>query len=181
MTTQSRLRNILVSILLFTVLLLVHLVFGEKEVYQGLIYFSIALVFVFILDSKGYQIPILGIFVLFIAAMLDATGNILELYGGPAWYDLFTHSFTSGAMVLFLSPYTQRFFKEVSVWKVALIAFLASVFFASLYEVGELWIQRILNVRMIWGELDTPLDMQWNIIGALLGFGAWVFFKKTII
>jgi hypothetical protein len=52
----------------------------------------------------------------------------------------------------------------IAVFAVALLFSMSGV-----YEIIELWDERYFHGKRIWSPHDTPNDMQWNLIGAVIG------------
>ena len=125
-----------------------------------------------------YQvIPPLRLLVLVFAALqVDALGNYFRMYGrafGPLQYDEFSH-LTIQILVtpiifwlvdktlklhdIYLPSRLLRFFSAASIF--SLCAF---------YEIIELWDELYFNGHRIWSTHDTATDLQWDLVGILIG------------
>ena len=124
--------------------------FYPPDIYQGLVYYA-ATYFVYLWGRhKGWPRSDFGLFLLFIAGLLDILGNILGLFGSTSWYDIFTHVFTPLATVIFVFPYVRYFSKNSSLFHNVFLAFMISVLISNIYEIGEYWVQAIFHVWPAW-------------------------------
>jgi hypothetical protein len=120
--------------------------------------------------SVLWLLPLLG------SVEVDAQGNHFHLYGkafGPMQYDELSHMLCSALVT------------PVTVWAVkaglcrggvrlppgpVALATAAAVFsLCGFYEVIELWDERYVHGRRIWGPYDTSNDLQWDLFGVVCG------------
>jgi uncharacterized membrane protein YjdF len=122
------------------------------------------------------RIPLVLLALVFVALQVDALGNFFRMYGrqfGPMQYDEFSHL----AVQVLVSPiivwFVTRLLHSLGYrLPLALTAFFAATTVFSLsaaYEIIELWDEVYFGGRRIWGKYDTATDLQWDLLGIIVG------------
>ncbi len=122
------------------------------------------------------QVPLILLFLLFVAAQVDLLGNYLSMYGrlfGPVQYDEFSHMAVSALsipiFVWLLRVLAVRYCRSVPLSLVAVVAVSLCLSASAIYEIIELWDARYFANHRIWGPFDTSNDLQWNFLGMVVG------------
>lgn len=120
-----------------------------------------------------YSFPVFIFIIPAFNIFFDAFGDILHWYGKFSWYDQLSH-FLGGVAITSLFFFILRgiFFKKganLSNRFLALVAFLISNFFGVLYELEEYAESLFLHNNRLGDRFDTPNDMFFNMMGALVG------------
>ena len=122
------------------------------------------------------RLPARLLLFVFGALQIDALGNFFRLYGrqfGPIQYDEFSHL----TVQILVTP--------VVIWLVrkglesqghslscALTTFFGcttSFTLSAVYELIELWDELYFNGQRIWSKYDTATDLQWDLLGIVIG------------
>jgi hypothetical protein len=157
------------------------------HLYQGVYYFALLTILIYSLRKlvqNGLRAPLSFAW---LAVWFDSIGNYYDWYGNINNYDDFSHMIVAAAIVfiffyIFIHLKLSSPFAILSSRNIAVSgAFLMSAFLMSLYEVLEFYLQRVSGIRFIWGEFDTTLDLQWNIIGAIAGGLAIFCIDKVVL
>ncbi|MEW6408167.1 MAG: hypothetical protein AB1465_05775 [Patescibacteria group bacterium] len=125
-------------------------------------------------SKKKYQYNF-PVFIFLIPAfniLFDAIGDTFHWYSKFSWYDQAMH-FSGGAagaaVIFFILRVIFLRQKILSARFIAFIAFLISNFFGILYELEEYFESFFLHNNRLGGRFDTPNDLFFNMIGALVG------------
>jgi uncharacterized membrane protein YjdF len=142
----------------------------------GLIFLTALYFYIRLRHSLTLPAPLL--LLVFGALQIDALGNFFRLYGrqfGPIQYDEFSHL----TVQILVTP--------VVIWLVrrglesqghrlssALTTFFGcttSFTLSAVYELIELWDELYFNGQRIWSKYDTATDLQWDLLGIVIGAG----------
>lgn len=122
------------------------------------------------------RIPIALLVLVFAALQVDALGNYFRMYGrhlGPLQYDEFSHL----AVQVLITPIIiwlvrkglHRAGHNVSHTLSTLFAVTTMFSLAACYEIVELWDELYFGGQRIWSKYDTANDLQWDLLGILIG------------
>ena len=124
----------------------------------------------------GIRIPVVLLLLMFVAVEADALGNYFRLYGepfGPIQYDEFSHMLCSALItpivIWLLQTGIERGGYRLPPGLIAVFAVALLFSMSGFYEIIELWDERYFHGKRIWSPHDTPNDLQWNLIGAVIG------------
>lgn len=127
----------------------------------------------------GIRVPWVVVVLLMAAVAVDALGNYFRMYGrpfGPIMYDEFAHctasALTIPAIIWLLKEMIERRGHRLSLSLIVLFGIACSYSAAAFYEVIELWDELYFGGKRIWSPYDAPRDLQWDLIGKLIG--AWL-------
>ncbi len=133
----------------------------------------------------GIRIPVFVLFLAFAAVEIDTVGNHFRWYQKLPWpvpYDVFAHLLIPTLLAPALFWLIRSWFERMSYFvPLSVITFIATNVNFSLsgfYEITELWDELYFGGKRIWGIYDTSRDLQWDLIGALLGSIATFLFLK---
>jgi len=107
-----------------------------------------------------------------LSVWFDALGNFAGLYGKILWWDKLSHAVGSGTMALAFFFIFYELNKKgkiklgrfnLSLYSISLTALLTSV-----YEVSEFLGDQWFKTRRVTDLYDTPDDMMWNILAAII-------------
>jgi hypothetical protein len=120
-----------------------------------------------------YNFPIFVFLIPTFNVLLDAIGDTFYLYSKFLWYDQLMHFLggAAGAAIIFfiLHEIFLRRKINLSAKFIAFVAFLASNFFGILYELEEYFESFFLHNNRLGDRFDTPDDLFFNMVGALIG------------
>lgn len=127
-----------------------------------------------ILERRGKNIPISSLLAICLAVWLDAIGNFFGWYGRYEWWDHATHAIgTSAITMVACDGWAFRFDPQRSSGLIVWLALATSQTIAAWYEiseyVGDLW----FATERVGARFDTPRDLLFNLLGALIGVGWW--------
>jgi len=134
-----------------------------------------------------YQIILPGYiaWVIGFGVWLDAAGNFAHFYIKYSRYDDFTHFIGSMsiAIPLFYVFYqlSQKGYIKLGCFNIAMYSLSLTMLLVSVYEISE-WIgDTLFNTYRVTGRFDTPSDLFYNLLGALLPvlLGVWLTRKKS--
>ncbi|HUE83463.1 MAG TPA: hypothetical protein VMM84_15265 [Pyrinomonadaceae bacterium] len=122
------------------------------------------------------NVPLVLLVLVFGALQVDALGNYFRMYGqpfGPLQYDEFSHLtvqmlITPIAIRLALNTLNKLGYRP----SLGITSFFAgtTIFsLSALYEIIELWDELYFQGQRIWSKYDTANDLQWDLVGILLG------------
>lgn len=142
----------------------------------GLIFLTA--VYSYVRLRHGLKLPVFLLLLVFAALQVDALGNFFRLYGtqlGPIQYDEFSHL----TVQILVTPVIIWLFKKTLdtrgyTMPPGLTCFFGATVIFSLsafYEIIELWDDIYFNGQRIWGTYDTARDLQWDLLGILIGAG----------
>ncbi|MBW4688562.1 MAG: hypothetical protein KME40_26595 [Komarekiella atlantica HA4396-MV6] len=147
----------------------------------GLAFFLIAS-FVFVVRDD--KLPTLFDFLFVLAALLNATGWVWNLFGMPGPYDEIVHAYTTFAITLALSflVYSSMlniFRNHTLLYLVTITSF--GIAIGALWEVAEWSAGKILNTQVIESLDDTIIDLIMDSFGAGLAalISLWALQKWT--
>ncbi|MBH8556091.1 hypothetical protein I8751_27885 [Nostocaceae cyanobacterium CENA357] len=147
----------------------------------GLAFFLIAS-FVFVIRDD--KLPTLFDFLFVLAALLNATGWVWNLFGMPGPYDEIVHAYTTFAITLALSflVYSSMlniFRNHTLLYLVTITSF--GIAIGALWEVTEWSAGKILNTQVIESLNDTIIDLIMDSLGAGLAalISLWALRKWT--
>ncbi|WP_193197186.1 hypothetical protein [Nostoc sp. MG11] len=153
---------------LLTIFVIAAAVQGKWSNALGLAFFLI-LSFVFVI--RDYKLPTLFDFLFVLAALLNATGWVWNLFGMPGPYDEIVHAYTTFAITLALSflvygSILNIFRNHTLLYLVTITSF--GIAIGALWEVTEWSAGKILNTQVIESLDDTIIDLVMDSLGAEL-------------
>lgn len=167
------------GLLLFGSLLLLR--FAYLPIYLSSLYCLIflAAAWLYLWKRLGIKVPPLLVFLVYLTALLDGLGNYFQLYTrrfAYIQYDEFTHSaspaLAAPVLVWLFNEGLKRFGYRLPLGLVTLFAVTAMFTIAGFYEIVELWDDKYMHPQpgmRIHGPYDTPNDLQWNLLGMVIG------------
>ncbi len=124
----------------------------------------------------GLSLPPVILALLAGAVAVDGLGNAFHLYGrtfGPLMYDAFAHlvasALTVPVVIWVLGEVLHRRGQRLSLGWITVFGITGSFSVDAFYEVLELWDELYFGGQRIWGPYDAPRDLQWDLIGILIG------------
>ncbi|MBD6614347.1 hypothetical protein FNW02_00250 [Komarekiella sp. 'clone 1'] len=166
---------------LLAIFVIVAAVQGKWSNALGLAFFLIAS-FVFVVRDD--KLPTLFDFLFVLAALLNATGWVWNLFGMPGPYDEIVHAYTTFAITLALSflVYSSMlniFRNHTLLYLVTITSF--GIAIGALWEVTEWSAGKILNTQVIESLDDTIIDLIMDSLGAGLAalISLWALQKWT--
>lgn len=167
------------GLLLFGSLLLLR--FAYLPIYLSSLYALIflAAAWLYLWKRLGIKVPPLLVFLVYLTALLDGLGNYFQLYirrFAYIQYDEFTHAaspaLAAPVLVWLFNEGLKRFGYRLPLGLVTLFAVSAMFTIAGFYEIVELWDDKYMHPQpgmRIHGPYDTPNDLQWNLLGMVIG------------
>jgi hypothetical protein len=151
---------------LLTILVIAAAVQGKWTNAFGLAIFLIVS-FVFVIQDD--KLPTLFDFLFVLAALLNATGWVWDLFGMPGPYDEIVHGYTTFAITLALSfvvygSMLNIFRNHTLLYLVTITSF--GIAIGALWEVTEWSAGKILNSQVIESLDDTIIDLIMDSLGA---------------
>jgi hypothetical protein len=118
------------------------------------------------------RLPSLFTLLFLLAALVNTSGYLFDLWKTPLWFDEFVHAFTSftiAAAIGWVALARTRMRAEANGWKLTLAVTGIGLVLGIVWEVFE-WI-----IGIIGSPADTVVDLIMDSIGALLAgiFAAW--------
>ena len=154
-------------------LMMCHLSFAFNTVF-GIVFLT--LFYAYVRGRHKINMPVSLLALVFVALQVDAMGNLFGMYGtqfGPFQYDEFSHMTVQLLVTPIIVWLVQHALEK---WghnlPITLTAFFAGTIVFSLsafYEVIELWDELYFHPHRIWGPLDSPTDLQFDLFGIVLG------------
>lgn len=140
----------------------------------GLVF--LACFYLYLNHRHQIKIPLALLALVFAALQVDALGNYFRMYGrqlGPLQYDEFSHL----AVQILITPIIiwlvrkglHRAGHNVSLTLSSLFAVTTMFSLAACYEIVELWDELYFGGQRIWSKYDTANDLQWDLLGILIG------------
>jgi hypothetical protein len=151
---------------LLTIFVIAAAVQGKWSNALGLAFFLV-LSFVFVIRDD--KLPTLFDFLFVLAALLNATGWVWNLFGMPGPYDEIVHAYTTFAITLALSflvygSMLNIFRNHTLLYLVTITSF--GIAIGALWEVTEWSAGKILNTQVIESLDDTIIDLVMDSLGA---------------
>lgn len=136
----------------------------------------LAVFYTYVRFRHQLNVPLILLVFVFAALQVDALGNYFRMYGqslGPLQYDEFSHLtiqmlITPLAICLTLNV-LHRLGYHPSLGVTSFFAGTTIFSLAALYEIIELWDELYFQGQRIWGKYDTSNDLQWDLVGILIG------------
>jgi hypothetical protein len=130
---------------------------------------AVFLVASFVFVIRDDKLPTLFDFLFVLAALLNATGWVWNLFGMPGPYDEIVHAYTTFAITLALSflvygSMLNIFRNHTLLYLVTITSF--GIAIGALWEVTEWSAGKILNTQVIESLDDTIIDLVMDTIGA---------------
>lgn len=125
-----------------------------------------------------YQVTVPGLILLFVflSVEIDAVGNLLHLYQTmkePLPYDVLAHFtiplLSAPVIIWLLATGIERFQYRLPLGVIAFFSVTINFFLSGFYEVVELWDELFFHGQRIWTLHDTSNDLQWGLLGGLVG------------
>jgi len=164
--------------ILFEIAFALLILFPYLQMVSSIICGLLFLLLLYLILKKEFEIPIpFSInFLLSLGIFADAVGNAFGFYGkkwGPLWFDSWMHLFVPFCLGFFFFWLLNflRLKKKLNWGNFFIWLFGFSLVFslAAFYEVIELWDELYFGGKRIWGIHDTSSDLQWAMIGTILG------------
>ncbi|HYW18129.1 MAG TPA: hypothetical protein VE956_02245 [Nodularia sp. (in: cyanobacteria)] len=151
---------------LLTIFVIVAAVQGKLSNALGLAFF---LVVSFVFVIRDNKLPTLFDFLFVLAALLNATGWVWDLFGMPGPYDEIVHAYTTFAITLALSflvygSMLNIFRNHPLLYLVTITSF--GIAIGALWEVTEWSAGKILNTQVIESLDDTIIDLVMDSLGS---------------
>lgn len=151
---------------LLTIFVIAAAVQGKWSNALGLVLF---LVVSFVFVIRDNKLPTLFDFLFVLAALLNATGWVWDLFGMPGPYDEIVHAYTTFAITLALSflvygSMLNIFRNHTLLYLVTITSF--GIAIGALWEVTEWSAGKILNTQVIESLDDTIIDLVMDTLGA---------------
>ncbi|MHC0067721.1 hypothetical protein ACWATR_33320 [Nostoc sp. UIC 10890] len=166
---------------LLTIFVIAAAVQGKWSNGLGLAFF---LVVSFVFVIRDDKLPTLFDFLFVLAALLNATGWVWNLFGMPGPYDEIVHAYTTSAITLALSflvygSMLNIFRNHTVLYLVTITSF--GIAIGALWEVTEWSAGKILNTQVIESLDDTIIDLMMDSLGAGLAalISLWALQKWT--
>lgn len=122
------------------------------------------------------KIPWLILLLAFAAVQVDTIGNHFRWYQKIPWpvpYDVFAHciipALLAPALVWLIHAWFEKMEYKVPLSVSTFVAITTSFSLSAFYEITELWDELYFGGKRIWSAYDTPRDLQWDLIGTLIG------------
>ena len=122
------------------------------------------------------NVPLVLLVLVFGALQVDALGNYFRMYGqpfGPLQYDEFSHltvQMLITPIAIWLALHTlNKIGHSPSLGITSFFAGTIIFSLSALYEIIELWDELYFQGQRIWSKYDTANDLQWDLVGILLG------------
>jgi hypothetical protein len=154
-------------------LMMCHLSFAFNTVF-GIVF--LGLFYAYVRGRHKINLPVSLLALVFVALQVDALGNLFGMYGtqfGPFQYDEFAHMMVQVLVTPIIVWLVQHALEK---WDhhlpLSLTAFFAGSIVFSLsafYEIIELWDELYFHPHRIWGPLDSPTDLQFDLFGIVIG------------
>jgi uncharacterized membrane protein YjdF len=130
--------------------------------------------------------PLVILLLVFLSVQIDALGNFLSLYKTmkePVPYDVFAH-FTipllSAPVIIWLfATGIEKFHYKLPLGVVSFFSVTINFFLSGFYEVIELWDEVFFHGQRIWTLHDTSNDLQWGLLGSIVGAVLTYLFLKV--
>lgn len=141
--------------------------------------FTIAFLVIFYWYARkrlNLRLPLVLLALVFAALQVDALGNFFRMYGrqfGPMQYDEFSHLVVqvliSPIIVWFVTRLLHEFGYPLPFKLTAFFAATTVFSLSAAYEIIELWDEVYFGGQRIWGKYDTATDLQWDLLGIIVG------------
>ena len=177
MKLRSNLENLLVMLALIA-----GAAFLTKMCYLSLAFntlFTVAFLAIFYWYARkrlNLRVPLVLLGLVFVALQVDALGNFFRMYGrqfGPMQYDEFSHLavqvLVSPIIVWFVTRLLHEFGYPLPLKLTAFFAAMTVFSLSAAYEIIELWDEVYFGGQRIWGKYDTATDLQWDLLGIIVG------------
>ena len=133
-------------------------------------------VYAYVSVRYALKIPTLLLIFIFLALQVDALGNHFRMYGqqfGPIQYDEFSHmsvqALVTPVIVWLLMSLMNNLGYRLPLWLTSFFAATIMFSLAAFYEIIELWDELHFDGQRIWGPYDTASDLQWDLLGIVIG------------
>lgn len=121
-------------------------------------------------------VPFLILLFVFLSVQVDALGNFLNLYQTmkePLPYDVFAHfvipMMSSPVLIWLFATGIEKFEYSLPLGVIAFFSVTINFFLSGFYEVVELWDELFFHGKRIWTLHDTANDLQWGLLGSIVG------------
>jgi hypothetical protein len=136
----------------------------------------LAAVYLYARAFHGVAMPVSLLLLVFAGVQVDALGNLFRLYGrsfGPVMYDEFAHTAVQALVaplcVWLLGAALARFGYRPPLGILIFFAITTVFSLSAFYEIVEMWDERYFGGQRIWSTHDAPNDLQWDLLGILVG------------
>ena len=124
----------------------------------------------------GITPPLVVLLFVFLSVQVDALGNYLSLYKTmkePLPYDVFAHfliPMLSAPVIIWLfATGIDKFNYKLPLGVISFFSVTINFFLSGFYEVIELWDELFFHGQRIWTLHDTSNDLQWGLLGSIVG------------
>ncbi len=138
-----------------------------QHIYQGIYYFALLVITLRLVPK--FQLPRTALYSAWFLIWVDSLGTYYDLYGKFPWYDDFSHMAVSACVTLLVIALLEALNPNQSRGFLLIAGCTSAIALMAGYEILEYWFQHISGIRFIWGEFDTALDLQSDMLGALAG------------
>ena len=148
------------------------------SLFRGTLYGTLYLLAFYVYVRARYWIKIPPILMLLVlgAIEVDVLGNHFRMYGrqfGPIQYDEFAHvavqALTAPIIVWLLREWIVRSGYRLPLGLITFFAITSIFSLSAFYEIIELWDELYFQGQRIWSPHDAPNDLQWDLIGIIIG------------
>src|SRR4029079_11632701 len=154
-------------------LMMCHLSFAFNTVF-GIVFLS--LFYAYVRGRHKINMPVSLLALVFVSLQVDAMGNLFGMYGtqfGPFQYDEFSHMtvqlLVTPIIVWLVQHALEKWGHNLPIPLTALFAGTMVFSLSAFYEVIELWDELYFHPHRIWGPLDSPTGLQFDLFGIVLG------------
>jgi Predicted membrane protein (DUF2238) len=140
----------------------------------GITYLTV--VYLFVKARFGISLPPSLLGLVLAAVEVDALGNYFRMYGqtfGPLQYDQFAHMsiqvLVTPLIVWLLREALERSGQQLSLGFTTFFAGTTIFGLSAFYEVIELWDELYFGGQRIWSTRDTSTDLQFDLMGIVIG------------
>ncbi len=145
----------------------------------------LALLRLYVQWRYGITTPFVILLFVFLSVQIDALGNYLSLYKTmkePLPYDVFAHfaiPMLSAPVIIWLfATGIEQFQYRLPLGVISFFSVTINFFLSGFYEVIELWDELFFHGQRIWTLHDTSNDLQWGLLGSIVGATLTYLFLK---
>jgi uncharacterized membrane protein YjdF len=120
--------------------------------------------------------PFVILLFVFLSVQVDALGNYLNLYKtmkAPLPYDVFAHfvipMLSAPVLIWLFATGLEKFHYKLPLGVISFFSVTINFFLSGFYEVIELWDELFFRGQRIWTLHDTSNDLQWGLLGSIVG------------
>lgn len=164
----------LLALLFITVA--INLPYESYWVITALSLIVLALLRIYIEWRYGITTPLLVLLFVCLSVQVDAVGNFFHLYKTmkePLPYDVFAHftipMLSAPVIIWVFATGIDEFDYRLPLGVICFFSVTINFFLSGFYEVVELWDELFFQGQRIWTLHDTSNDLQWGLLGSIVG------------